>query len=583
MQAATRMADGQWPWRDFGWSYGPGQPLVVMVLGKLFDPSLLWWRLLRVAADATCAVLVYALVRPRGGARWALAAWAAAAVTVAQPTSANPTGPALAFALAAVLFATRARPGWAGAMAALAAFWRPDVGRSRRWPRRRRSCRARRRGARGRAEGGGAATAACSWRRSAQAGRDRRGDARGGSEAWRWRRGRPRHARRGARPRGALPCARLPARRRRACCSCSTRRSSSRPGPATVWDALVVQATRDGEWWRLPFPDWFAGGDVEGLPGVACAVRGAADPRAGRPPGSGERSGSWSSGRERRSTSSHAPTSSTRRRCWWSPRRPRRSSGRGSRAACPGAADPRRRRPTGRARCSGPPDLAPYGERARAAARGGRRCRGWSPLVQRLVPPGEPIYVAPLRSDLVTLQQPADPLPHRPPERAAPRRAAAGQAGGAGTDRRARSSARAARRSCAGPPPSPRRRSPTAAGARAARARSTSTSRAPTSWKRRSGTTRCSGRADTASELELGDRPVGRRSADARARTTSSVPVVPRQRTGVTARSHARGLDRRRPWAPSSGVLRRGAGPRARAGRAARPAPTRSQRRSDRS
>ena len=127
MQAATRMASGEWPWRDFGWSYGPGQPLVVMVLSELFEPSLLWWRLLRVAADATCAVLVYALVRP-AGARWALAAWGAAAVTVAQPTSANPTGPALAFSLAAVLFATRARPGWAGAMAALAAFWRPDVG-----------------------------------------------------------------------------------------------------------------------------------------------------------------------------------------------------------------------------------------------------------------------------------------------------------------------------------------------------------------------------------------------------------------------------------------------------------------------
>src|SRR4029079_3230653 len=63
MQDATRMADGQWPWRDFSWSYGPGEPLVVMALGKVFDPSLLWWRLLRVAADATAAVLVYALVR----------------------------------------------------------------------------------------------------------------------------------------------------------------------------------------------------------------------------------------------------------------------------------------------------------------------------------------------------------------------------------------------------------------------------------------------------------------------------------------------------------------------------------------
>ena len=24
MQAATRMSHGQWPWRDFGWAYGPG-------------------------------------------------------------------------------------------------------------------------------------------------------------------------------------------------------------------------------------------------------------------------------------------------------------------------------------------------------------------------------------------------------------------------------------------------------------------------------------------------------------------------------------------------------------------------------
>jgi hypothetical protein len=93
MQAATRMAGGQWPWRDFGWSYGPGEPLVVLALGKAFGPSLLWWRLLRVAADATAALLVYLLVRDRRPA-WALPAWATAAVTAAQPTSANPTAPA---------------------------------------------------------------------------------------------------------------------------------------------------------------------------------------------------------------------------------------------------------------------------------------------------------------------------------------------------------------------------------------------------------------------------------------------------------------------------------------------------------
>ena len=98
MQAATRMADGQWPWRDFGWAYGPGEPLFVMVANAIFGDSLLWWRLLRVASDATAAVLIWALVREwRPG--WAIWAWLAAAVTAAQPVSANPTAPAFAFAL----------------------------------------------------------------------------------------------------------------------------------------------------------------------------------------------------------------------------------------------------------------------------------------------------------------------------------------------------------------------------------------------------------------------------------------------------------------------------------------------------
>src|SRR4051794_5403887 len=127
MQAATLMGGGQWPWRDFSWAYGPGEPLVVMAAGKLLGPSLLWWRLLRVAADATAALLIWALVRGERP-RWALAAWAAAAVTAAQPTSANPAGPALAFALAAVLLASRRQAAWAGAAAAAAAFWRPDMG-----------------------------------------------------------------------------------------------------------------------------------------------------------------------------------------------------------------------------------------------------------------------------------------------------------------------------------------------------------------------------------------------------------------------------------------------------------------------
>ena len=84
--------------------------------------------MLRVAADATAAVAVWALVRPAAGDRWALAAWLAAAVTVAQPTSANPFPVALALALCAVLAGARGRPVAAGLLAALAAFWRPDIG-----------------------------------------------------------------------------------------------------------------------------------------------------------------------------------------------------------------------------------------------------------------------------------------------------------------------------------------------------------------------------------------------------------------------------------------------------------------------
>jgi len=208
MQAATRLGSGQWPWRDFSWAYGPGQPLVVMAAGKLFGPSLLWWRLFRVAADATCALLVWALVRGERP-RWALFAWAAAAVTAAEPVSANPAQPALAFALAAVLLASRGRPAWAGIAAAAAAFWRPDMGAA-------------------------AALAAA-------------------VTTWLIARSTP-----SMRPfaRALIPLAvavgagavlYLP--------------FAIAAGPAALWDALVTQATRDGAWWHLPFPDSFSGSD----------------------------------------------------------------------------------------------------------------------------------------------------------------------------------------------------------------------------------------------------------------------------------------------------------------------------------
>ncbi len=134
LQAATRVADGQWPYADFGWSYGPGQPLLIALAFKLLGPSVIWWRLVRVAADATAALLAWRLTGRVAGPRWALAAWAAAALVAAQPTSANPAAVAFALALAALAVATggdRATPrraASAGALAALAGFWRPDFG-----------------------------------------------------------------------------------------------------------------------------------------------------------------------------------------------------------------------------------------------------------------------------------------------------------------------------------------------------------------------------------------------------------------------------------------------------------------------
>ncbi|MDA0182649.1 hypothetical protein OJ997_20225 [Solirubrobacter phytolaccae] len=232
LQAASRIADGQWPWRDFGWAYGPGQPLAQLALGD----SLLSWRIFRVAADATAAVLIWALVR-NARPRWALPAWLAAAVTAAQPTSANPTAPALAFALGAVFLATRGRPAWAGALAALAAFWRPDVGAiaalaaAAVFVAERRD--------RERAAGRGAAVGD-----NAAAGR---GVAAGGDVATT------------SGPRAAvvtLVSAALVGLALYAPFIVAA-------GPGTVWDALVVQATRDGEYWRLPFPDGFPGGDAK--------------------------------------------------------------------------------------------------------------------------------------------------------------------------------------------------------------------------------------------------------------------------------------------------------------------------------
>jgi hypothetical protein len=135
---ARSIAQGEWLYADFVFPYGPGQPLLLAGLQELLGESLLWWRIVRVTADAAVSLLVFALVRRAAPLPVALAAWLIAATGMAQPDSPNPFPVALALGLAAFTLATAApphtgpgawrRPVAAGALVALAGFWRVDFG-----------------------------------------------------------------------------------------------------------------------------------------------------------------------------------------------------------------------------------------------------------------------------------------------------------------------------------------------------------------------------------------------------------------------------------------------------------------------
>lgn len=133
LQAASRIADGQLPYGDFRWAYGPGQPFLNAGLFDLFGPSLITWRIVRVLVDAAIATLVYALVRRHAPPWLALAAWLTSACAMAQPLSANPFPLALLFGLTALAVITGGPPtlrraAAAGALCGLAAAWRLDFG-----------------------------------------------------------------------------------------------------------------------------------------------------------------------------------------------------------------------------------------------------------------------------------------------------------------------------------------------------------------------------------------------------------------------------------------------------------------------
>jgi hypothetical protein len=133
LQAAARIADGQTPYADFAWPYGPAHPYLLGWSFDLLNPSLIGWRVLRSLVDAAVAVTVYLLARREGAPPWlALTGWLVAACAMAQPTSATPFAPALLLALLAVFAATgsdnRRATLTAASLTALAAAWRLDFG-----------------------------------------------------------------------------------------------------------------------------------------------------------------------------------------------------------------------------------------------------------------------------------------------------------------------------------------------------------------------------------------------------------------------------------------------------------------------
>jgi len=224
LHAAARVGDGQLPYADFTWAYGPGQPYLIAALNELFSPSLIAWRIVRVLVDAAVATLVYALVC-RHAPRWlAVVGALIAACAMAQPLSANPFPIALLAGLGALAVITvephsPRRAAAAGALCGVAAAWRLDFGLY-----------------------AAAAVAVAILLRPAP-GRER-------ARAAAWAAG-------GAVAVGLLAYGPF----------------LVAAGPADLWDALVATSLRDRDYWTLPF-DWTYDGGLELWPPSALAADG---------------------------------------------------------------------------------------------------------------------------------------------------------------------------------------------------------------------------------------------------------------------------------------------------------------------
>jgi hypothetical protein len=178
-------------------------------------------------------------------------------------------------------------------------------------------------------------------------------------------------------------------------------------GPERVWDALVVQAGRDGAWWRLPFPPGYHGGDLKDFatwlaPYAALLALVLAALRPTRTAGLLILGAGAAVYYRSRADLEHAQALLVVAAGLAALVRPKLA----------GAAILALILAVGTAnRASAllrPPDLAPLGD-VRVPPADAAAIPRVRRLVQRLVPPGEPIYVAPRRSDLVTF---SDPLLH---------------------------------------------------------------------------------------------------------------------------------------------------------------------------
>ena len=127
LQAGARVSEGQLPYRDFYANYGPGQYFLIGGLDLVFGPSLLTWRIVRVALDATVALAAYGLARRDAPESLALGAWLAVVGAMTFPSLPHPNATALALGLGALALARRT-PATAGALAGAAFAFRFDIG-----------------------------------------------------------------------------------------------------------------------------------------------------------------------------------------------------------------------------------------------------------------------------------------------------------------------------------------------------------------------------------------------------------------------------------------------------------------------